>query len=196
MKYVGIDLGLKRVGYVVYKAGVITDAGVINISDFHDLFSWAKSMLPGETVIVEVPVPFGRSPTTILQMAAQVGIIWTVTEEIICLTRPEIKTALVGTPRAKDKDVRAALKLKLENYDLLVEHGVKIKGDAWSALAALVAYLEKPEIADKGQSQVWNRLTAKRNEQGCAHLLTTQHVLDDEEEFIKLIKEANQDGVD
>jgi len=191
VRMVGLDLGLKRVGYVVYQNGAIVEADVVTVENFSDLYYFALRKLQNAVVVCEVPVPFGKSPTTILQLAAQVGIVWTVVEEMFCLTRPDVKSVLLHTTRAKDKDVRARLKAAIENYEIIVEPHVKLKGDAWSALAVLYAYFVDPAACHKGQSGIWTNLTRKFRA-----ALQLCKIEDDEKLFRHLVEEANKDGMD
>jgi len=188
--YWGLDLGLKRVGYVKWSDGQIVEAGVKEIKNFTDLYHWALQNLSDQFVVVEVPVPFGRPPTTVLQMSAQVGIIWTVVKEMVCISRPDIKMTLLKTTRAKDKDIRDYLKNELEHYAIILDPKVKLKGDAWSALAALWAYFKDPMVAKKGQSFIWNKLVSKSGWD--VSLYETAEVADDEEAFKNLLKEGDE----
>jgi hypothetical protein len=187
---VGLDLGLKRVGYVKVAQGVINEAGVITINDFKELYQWALKNLQNCLVIVEVPVPFGRPPTTVLQMSAQVGIIWTVVERMVCISRPDIKMVLLGTTKAKDKDIRDCLRHELENYRLVLGKGVKLKGDAWSALAAVTAFLKDPSVGKRNLSFVWNKLVSKYEEEVRPN--ETAEVIDDEEAFRKILEGGDE----
>jgi len=187
---IGLDLGLKRVGYVKVERGIINEAGVVTINNFKELYHWALKNLQDCFVVVEVPVPFGRPPTTVLQMAAQIGIIWTVVDQMICISRPDIKMVLLGTTRAKDKDIRDYLRQELENYRLFLGSGVKLKGDAWSALAAVSAYLKDPAVGKRGQSFVWNKLVSKHEWEVSPY--ETAEVIDDEEAFRELLKEGDE----
>lgn len=187
---VGLDLGLKRVGYVKVERGIINEAGVVTINNFRELYHWALKNLQDCLVIVEVPVPFGRPPTTVLQMAAQIGIIWTVVDQMICISRPDIKMVLLGTTKAKDKDIRDYLRHELENYRVFLGSGVKLKGDAWSALAAVVAYCKDPTVGKRGQSFVWNKLVSKYEWDVSPY--ETAEVIDDEEAFRKMLEEGDE----
>ena len=187
---VGLDLGLKRVGYVKVERGIINDAGVVNISNFRELYHWALRNLQDYLIVVEVPVPFGRPPTTVLQMAAQIGIIWTVVDQMICISRPDIKMVLLGTTKAKDKDIRDYLRQELENYRLFLGSGVKLKGDAWSALAAVMAFFKDPGVSKRGQSFIWNKLVSKYDWDISPY--ETAEAIDDEEAFRELLRESGE----
>jgi hypothetical protein len=188
--YWGLDLGLKRVGYVRWVDGQIVEAGVKEIENFNDLYVWALKTLSDQFVVVEVPVPFGRPPTAVLQMAAQIGIIWTVVDEMVCISRPDIKMTLLKTTRAKDKDIRDYLRNELSNYAVILAPNIKLKGDAWSALAALWAFFKDPLVGKKGQSLIWNKLVNKQSWDVSPH--ETAEVIDDEEALKELLKEGDE----
>jgi hypothetical protein len=65
--------------------------------------------------------------------------------------RPYIKLVLLGTVRGKDKDIRDFLRNWWQNK---LER-VKIKADAWAALAVLTAALIEPTEPDYEVVRMW-----------------------------------------
>jgi hypothetical protein len=160
MKWVGIDIGQKRHGAVIYE----TDTKqIVACAVFYrptDIINYLSQFIqPDEPFIVfyEVPTPYGQSATSLFITAANLGAslvaISTLFPKVTFkfFPRPYIKLVLLGTVRGKDKDIRDFLRNWWQNK---LER-VKIKADAWAALAVLTAALIEPTEPDYEVVRMW-----------------------------------------
>jgi hypothetical protein len=160
VKWVGIDIGQKRHGAVIFD----TDTKqIVACSVFYrptDIINYISQFIqPDEpfTVFYEVPTPYGQSATSLFITAANLGAtLVTISSKFPCVSfkffpRPYIKLILLGTVKGKDKDIRDFLKNWWSNK--LV--GVRIKADAWAALAVLTAALIEPTEPDYEVVRMW-----------------------------------------
>ena len=160
MKWVGIDIGQKRHGAVIFD----TDTKqIVACSVFYrptDIINYLSQFIqPDEpfTVFYEVPTPYGQSATSLFITAANLGAslvaIATLFPKVTFkfFPRPYIKLVLLGTVRGKDKDIRDFLRNWWQNK---LER-VKIKADAWAALAVLTAALIEPTEPDYEVVRMW-----------------------------------------
>jgi hypothetical protein len=160
MKWVGIDIGQKRHGAVIFD----TDTKqIVACSVFYrptDIINYISQFIkPDEpfTVFYEVPTPYGQSATSLFITSANLGAtLVAISSKFPCVSfkffpRPYIKLILLGTVKGKDKDIRDFLK----NWWSNKLSGVRIKADAWAALAVLTAALIEPTEPDYEVVRMW-----------------------------------------
>jgi len=199
----GLDLGTKRIGYVIGELWLknigenifVKEAGVKEVSCIREVRDVVEYVCKDRRVFVEVPVPYGRAPSVILLTAAELGIVWEFCEELICLTRPDIKYVLCGTTKAKDKDVKARLQNMMGRYIVLGDK-VKLKGDAWAALSVIVAHRIDRDRCYRGVAAEWNKFLAKYPPVKLLHKRIIDAVEDDEEKIKEMLKEGEDNGMD
>jgi len=191
MKWVGIDIGQKRHGAVIFDADA---KQIVACSVFYrptDIINYLTQFIqPDEpfTVFYEVPTPYGQSATSLFITAANLGAtLVAISSKFPCVSfkffpRPYIKLILLGTVKGKDKDIRDFLK----NWWSNKLAGVRIKSDAWAALAVLTAALIEPTEPDYEVVRMWREFA----EMWCPSVI----VQDDSEVIQKLLAEVKTDA--
>jgi len=147
-------------------------------------------------LIVEVPQPYGVSPSSIFLTSANIGAflafcLHTFSEfplHFVPIPRPFVKLMLLGTVKGKDKDIRDCLKRVWEGrYDRRY-----LKGDAWAALAVVEAFL-RGGVPQYDLVQEWLRLfeewKGKESQAG-------KELTDDEVALLNLLRKEGTDDDD
>jgi hypothetical protein len=191
MKWVGVDIGQKRHGAVIFD----TDTKqIVACSVFYrptDIINYISQFIqPDEpfTVFYEVPTPYGQSATSLFITAANLGAtLVAISSRFPCVSfkffpRPYIKLILLGTVKGKDKDIRDFLK----NWWSNKLSGVRIKADAWAALAVLTAALIEPTEPDYEVVRMWREFA----EVWCPSVISH----DDSDVIQKLLTEVKTDA--
>lgn len=162
---VAIDLGIKRCGVAVYHENNI-EGFVVSPEELIERLTTLPSSKT-KTLLIEVPQPYGTSPVSIFRVAVMAGMIvylWhkEVGGDFMLIPRPVVKTLLCGTPRAKDKDVRASVILFMSSYLNYTERDLQkrgVRGDVWQALALIVCKLQWQEVLKENESvKVWTEM--------------------------------------
>lgn len=142
MRCMGIDAGCRRVGIWLGELNpetgeIRTDYAAIKFTtdgiafwDFPAIVpAFFETMLPYSTISKQVLV-------TERIVGLMIGAKWSMMQwgHVYLITRPVIKTVLLGTSRGTDKDIRIALQ---ELYPALrhTTRDNKIRGDIWAAIA-------------------------------------------------------------
>lgn len=149
IRILAIDPGTTQSAWVLYADGTV----------------WDRGIAPNEDVLARLrSVHWAWCPTLVIEMVSSYGMRYVGAEtyetcvwigrfleaydhDVQRITRPEVKTHLLGSPRGKDPDVIAALK---DRFGGESAKGTKnapgplygVKGDIWAALAVAVTWAD------------------------------------------------------
>lgn len=142
MNLIALDPGTEHTGYVYYASGEIIEAGTESNMDMLRRLR-AVQCMPWTLCIEWVEsfgMPVGREVFETVRWIGRFQQAWRMPDQVMFISRREVKLALCGSARAKDANVRQAL------LDLIGPRGTKAKpgptymvtSHAWSALAVAV----------------------------------------------------------
>jgi len=199
MFWVGLDIGQKRHGVVIldYSNKKLVASTVAHRAS--DIVPFVVEHVPKEselTVIYEIPTPYTRSVTALFITAANIGATLVLFRQtfpnvrFMFLPRQFVKHVLLGTTRAGDREVRSFLKDWWSNK--LV--GVKIRGDAWAALAVLTTVMLVKNEPDYDIVRMWRDFCSVWNSVG--QNLIEGDIQDDTQILLGLLKEVSSDDVE
>lgn len=159
MYIVGVDVGTKRTGIVAVKfePGKPLQFVKVKVVPISEVYEHLRDIIETSannpiTFLFEVPSPYGITPSTVIASASLIGsfVTYIVLENakyspvrpitIYPMLRQTVKFALLGTVKAKDKDIRDIL-LQLHHLDNKSARKLGLKADAFSALALIAAYM-------------------------------------------------------
>lgn len=152
MKILALDPGSEQTGWVLYQPGNVIDSGT---GDNHDVLRWVAAGQGADVLAIEFAESFGQKVWsqvfTTTRWVGRFQQAWRAPDEVVLITRSQIKLELLGRRAGADKDIRQALldRVGLPGKKSAPGPTYGVTSHAWAALAVAVTYAEKHCLTDE-----------------------------------------------
>lgn len=144
MRILAIDPGSTESGWVLYEEGRVLDSGV---HDNHDMLRWIEAGQGADALAIEMAESFGApvwaQVFTTVRWVGRFQERWLEPDEVVFVTRSQIKLELLGRRAGQDKHIRQALIERVGEPGKKASPGPTygVSSHAWAALAVAVTAL-------------------------------------------------------